>query len=51
MRDVMTVDAVIEVRWLVDGLRWDRRRDPFYGRREYSAEPSPLILAAWRRSG
>jgi hypothetical protein len=32
----MAEDAVIEVRRLIDGLRWDRRRNPYYGRREYS---------------
>jgi hypothetical protein len=27
---------VAEVRSLIDGLRWDRRRHPYHGRREYS---------------
>jgi len=29
-------DAVADVRHLIDGLRWDRRRHPYHGRREYS---------------
>ncbi|NVI89220.1 hypothetical protein [Actinomadura sp. BRA 177] len=33
----MTDAQVIEVRRLIDGLRWDRRRDPYRGRREYAA--------------
>lgn len=32
----MAEDAVAEVSRLIDGLRWDRRRHPFYGRRVYS---------------
>ncbi|WP_131950581.1 hypothetical protein [Actinomadura sp. GC306] len=33
----MADSQVIEVRRLIDGLRWDRRRDPYRGRREYGA--------------
>ncbi len=33
----VTDAQVIEVRRLIDGLRWDRRRDPYRGRREYAA--------------
>src|SRR5271154_7528181 len=32
----MTEVQVDEVRRLIDGLRWDRRRHPYHGRREYS---------------
>lgn len=33
----VTDTQVNEVRRLIDGLRWDRRRDPYRGRREYAA--------------
>lgn len=32
----VTNAQVIEVRRLIDGLRWDRRRHPYRGRREYA---------------
>ncbi|HEU5024096.1 MAG TPA: hypothetical protein VFV01_04160 [Spirillospora sp.] len=34
---------VIEVRRLIDGLRWDRRRHPYRGRREYAARADEVV--------
>jgi hypothetical protein len=41
----MTDVGVAEVRQLIDGLRWDRRRHPYHGRREYSQRARAVAAA------
>ncbi|HLK00744.1 MAG TPA: hypothetical protein VKU39_12665 [Streptosporangiaceae bacterium] len=36
---------VADVRELIDGLRWDRRRHPYHGRREYSQRAQAVAAA------
>jgi len=36
---------VADVRKLIDGLRWDRRRNPYSGRREYSQRAQAVAAA------
>ena len=36
---------VADVRKLIDGLRWDRRRHPYRGRREYSQRAQAVAAA------
>ena len=36
---------VADVRTLIDGLRWDRRRHPYSGRREYSQRARAVAAA------
>src|SRR5579859_7636574 len=36
---------VAHVRELIDGLRWDRRRHPYHGRREYSQRAQAVAAA------
>ena len=41
----MTDVRVAEVRQLIDGLRWDRRRHPYHGRPEYSQRARAVAAA------
>jgi hypothetical protein len=41
----MTDVRVAEIRQLIDGLRWDRRRHPYHGRREYSQRARAVAAA------